>query len=114
MLQSLLIFEALFLARSDLVDQNLGTALTSISCTLLTLKLGLNSLQSLNLHHQIQSLLLLDPILFKLLVLVELTLANGPDLGSKRHLVHMFHIIVVLVHLLLSTSQERVLAESCH
>ena len=111
LLESFLLLKAELFTRGNLIDQDLSTASTSISGTLLTLKLRLDSLQSFNLHHRIQSLLLRNPVLLKLLILVKLTLANRPDLRGKSHLVHVLHIVIVFVHLRLGSGQERVFAE---
>jgi|Transcript_41514 hypothetical protein len=65
LLAHLLILHALFLSRGDLVDKDLSAALLSLNSTLLALKLSLDGLQALDLHHHIESLLLIDPVLFK-------------------------------------------------
>ena len=74
----------------------------------LALFLQLEGLESLDLHHKIKALLLLDPLLLKTLSLLELAIANSHDLGVKHHLVHVLDIVVILVQDLLSLSQQAI------
>ena len=114
LLSHLLVSVALLLTRSDLVDEDLSASLASLSCSLLALKLFLDCLQPLDLHHHVKSLLLLDPVLLQHCVLLLLLVTNGVDLGGKHHLVHVLHIIVVLVHLILRLGQQLVLVIVAH
>ena len=111
LLADLLFLHAVLLTRRDLVDKNLGAAFLSILSAFLTLHLSLNCLQTLDLHHHVESLLLLDPVLLEYLVLIELPLADGPDFRGEHHLVHVLHIVVVFVHLLLSALEKGVLSK---
>ena len=114
LLSHLLVSIALLLTRSDLVNEDLSAALASLSCSLLTLKLFLDCLQPLDLHHHVKSLLLLDPVLLQHCVLLLLLVTNGVDLGGKHHLVHVLHIIVLLIHLILCLGQQLVLVIIAH
>ena len=42
---------------------------------------------------------------------MELLLADGPDFRGEHHLIHVLHIVVVLVHLLLSALKKGVLSK---
>ena len=70
------------------------------------LLLQLERLESLDLHHEIETLLLLDPLLLETLGLVQLAVADCHNLRVKHHLVHVLHVVVVLVHHLLGLRQQ--------
>lgn len=89
-----------------LVNDNLSALLSSILFPDLSLLLFLEDLESFDFHHQIQLLLLLDPLGLQALVLVELFVPNGHYLGVEDHLVHLFDIVELVVHLLLGLGQE--------
>lgn len=114
LLANFFILHALLLTGLDLVDEDLSTTSTGFSGTILPLELSFDGFQTLDFHHHIKSLLLGDPVLFELIVFLLLTLANGPDLRCLGHLVHVLHIVVILVHLLLSTGEESVLTIASH
>lgn len=104
-------FLSLDLPRCDLVDEDLGTTHARLSCTLLPLVLRLDRLEPLDLHHHVKSLLLADPVLFELLVLPDLLVAHRVDSRGENHGIHVLHVVVVLVHLLLSLRKQRVFAK---
>ena len=114
LLANLLILHSLLLTRRDLIDQDLSTSFASVCCSLLSLKLSFDGLKTLNFHHHIQSLLFRDPVLLHLIVFTKLTLANGVYFRCIGHLVHMLHVVVLLVHLGLSTCKYGVLAKVAH
>lgn len=80
-LEDLLLLGSLLLARLNLIDEDLLAAFAGLLSALLSLKLSLDDLQSLNLHHHVKSLLLLDPVLLKSSVLLDLSVSDGEDLG---------------------------------
>ena len=77
LLPNLLFLGSLLLSGGNLIDNDLGAPLARDGSTLLSIKFSLNSLQSLNLHHQIESLLFFDPVLFEHLIFCELALSDG-------------------------------------
>ena len=105
----LLNFHTDFLTFLDLVNDDLSTALTSMVGSVFSVHFAFDSLQTLDLHHHVESLLLQDPVLFKHLVFIELTVTDRADFGSHEHLVHVLDIIVLLVHLVLNLGQQSVL-----
>jgi hypothetical protein len=66
----------------------------------------LKDLESFDFHHKIEFLLLFNPFRFKSLVLLQLFVSDSNNLGVEDHLVHLFHIIKVIVHLFLSLGEE--------
>jgi hypothetical protein len=92
----------------DLVDDNLSASLSSLCCTLLPIHLLLDSFQTLDLHHHIESLLLLDPVLFEKSILFQLPVPNSHDFRLENELVHPLHIIVSFVNRILNIGQKRV------
>ena len=105
-LAHLLILDAIELALLDLVDDDEGALLLCLLALDFALLLQLEGLESLDLHHEVEALLLLYPLLLEALGLVELAVTDGHNLGVKHHLVHVLHIIMVLVHHLLSLGQQ--------
>jgi hypothetical protein len=109
LLPNLLFLGSLLLSGGNLIDNDLGAPLARDGSTLLSIKFSLNSLQSLNLHHQIESLLFFDPVLFEHLIFCELALSDGQYFWGKDHLIHVLHIVISLIHLLLSLHKQCVL-----
>ena len=98
-------------AFSDLVDEDLSSTFLSLMSSFLSLMLRSDCLQALNFHHHVKSLLLLDPVLLKLLVLIDLDISDRVDLAGMHHLVHVLDIIEVLIHLVVYLREECVLSE---
>ena len=73
---------------------------------LLPLLLELQRLQSLDLHHEIKSLLFFDPVLFETLLFLLLSVSDGDHLRVKHHLIHVLHIVMFLIEHLLRLRQE--------
>ena len=67
-------------------------------------------LEPLDLHHQIKSLLLLDPVLLQASILLQLFVSNCVDSRCHDHSVHVLNIVIIFVHLVLSLGKKRVLA----
>lgn len=105
-LQLLTLTQALVLTIHDLVDNNGSASALGLDAESLALVLGLERLQTLNLHHEVESFLFVEPLLLELLVFLELLVANGDDLGVQSHLVHVLHVVVLLIKLLLSFGEE--------
>jgi hypothetical protein len=55
--------------------------------------LNLKALKSLNLHHEIKLLLLLNILLLELLRFNELFVSHSNNLGVKNNLVHFFDVV---------------------
>ena len=91
---------------SYLVYYHLFTNLSCLYFPLLPLVLKLYLFESLNFHHEVESLLLLDPLLLQLLVLSELFIPNGYDAWEHDFLIHILDVVVLLVQLLLSFRQH--------
>lgn len=84
-LKSLLISDLLLLHPRDssvlnLVNDDLSSLLSGERLPLLSLFLLLEDFKSLNFHHNVQLLLLLDPLLLETLILLKLLVSNGDDL----------------------------------
>lgn len=84
-LKSLLISDLLLLHPRDssvlnLVNDDLSSLLSGERLPLLSLFLLLEDFKSLNFHHKVQLLLLLDPLLLETLILLKLLVSNGDDL----------------------------------
>ena len=78
-LSHLFLFLSLLSARSDLVNDDLGTSFPGLSGCLHAFMLSLDGLQPLDLHHHVESLLLIEPVLLQLLVLFDLALSDSED-----------------------------------
>jgi len=98
----LLFLDPLEFSLLNLVDDHERPLFLSLLALYLTLLLQLQRLESLDLHHQVKTLLLLDPLSLESLGFIELAIADRHDFRVKHHLVHMLHIVVVLVEHLLS------------
>lgn len=92
----------------DLLNDDLGAAQLSLLAKLLSFVLGLERLQTLDLHHQVQAFLLSNPFGLKLLVLFELLVTYSNDLGVEGHLVHVLNVVVFFVELLLCLGEKTV------
>lgn len=101
-----LILNAVKLTLLNLINDHKGALLLCFLALHLTLFLELEGLQTFNLHHQVKSLLLLDPLLLKAFGLLKLFVSNCHDLGVEHHLIHVLDIIVVLIEHLLSFSEK--------
>ena len=66
---------------------------------------GLESLKSLDFHHEIEAFLFFDPLLFESFVLFKLLVSNCNDFRVEYHLVHVLDIIVLLIKLLLGLGE---------
>lgn len=101
-----MLLDAVKLSLFDLVNNDKRPLLLSLLSQNLAFFLQLEGLESLNLHHEVQAFLLVDPLAFKPLRLFKLTVADGHDLGIEHHLVHVLNVIVILVHHLLGFGEE--------
>ena len=82
----------------DLVNEHLLPALSSLSCPLLSCHLILNCFKTLDFHHHIESLLLLDPVLLEDAVLFQLLITHRHNLRLQHELVHSLDVIVALIN----------------
>ena len=105
------LLNSIFLAFLNLVNNDSGTSALGLDSQALTLVLGFESLQALDLHHDVKTLLLGKPVTLEKLVLRELLVTNGYDLSVEGHLVHVLYVVVLFVHLLLSTGKESISAK---
>lgn len=64
---------------------------------LLSLLFLVEGLESLDLHHQVELLLLFDELSLQLFVFLDLLISDGNDLRVKDHLVHLLDIVKLLV-----------------
>ena len=71
---------AVDLSIRNLVDEHLGAALSRLRRTLLSSKLLLDCFQTLDFHHHIKFLLLLNPFLFEDSVLFQLPVTHSHNL----------------------------------
>ena len=83
----------------DLVNEDLLPLLQSQFAPLLTLILLLEILKSFNLHHKIELLLFLDPLLLKSDVFFKLLVPDRSHFGIEHHLIHVLDIILLFVKL---------------
>ena len=81
----------------DLIDDDLSALLSGFMLPLFSLLFLLEDLEPLDLHHEVELLLLLDPLVLETLVLLQLLVSDGDDLGVEHHLVHRLHIVQVVV-----------------
>lgn len=72
------------------------------------LLLHLEGLQALDFHHEVESLLLIDPVLLKSFLLLLLPVTDSDYFGVEHHLVHVFDIVVLFVEHLLGLGQQGV------
>ena len=107
-LTHLLVLNAFELSLLDLVNYDKRAHLLCLLSLHLTLFLELEGLKSFDLHHEVETLLLFNPLLLESLGLVELSVADGDYLRVQHHLVHVLDIIVVLVEHLLGLSKEAI------
>ena len=98
----LLLLDPLELSLFNLIDDHEGPLFLGLLALNLTLLLQLQRLESLDLHHQVKALLLLDPLGLESLGFIELAITDRHDFRVKHHLVHVLHVVVVLVEHLLS------------
>ena len=99
---------SVLLALLDLFDDDSGTTTLGFNSQLLTLVLSLESLQTLDFHHDVEALLFFEPLSLKGLVLRQLAVTNSYNLSVQSHLVHELHIVVFFVELLLGLSEETI------
>merc|ERR1712086_824187 len=90
----------------NLINNDLCTLLPSIRLSDFSLLFFLEHLKSLDFHHEIKFLLLLNPFRFESLIFLELFVSNCYDLGVEDHLVHLFDVIQIVVHLLLGLGEK--------
>ena len=90
----------------DLVNDDLSSLLSGSLLSRFSLLFFLEDLESLDFHHEVEFLLLFDPLLLKSFILLQLLVSDGHDLGVEDHLVHVFDIVEVLIKLLLSLGKE--------
>ena len=105
-LELLSLADSLVFTLLNLLNDHGSATLLCLCSQLLALVLGLQSLETLDLHHQVNALLLSEPLLLQLLVFLELFVTNGHDLGVQSHLVHVLDVVVFLIELLLGLSEE--------
>ena len=79
LLESLRLLLADLFTRGNLVDDYLGAALASRGSSFLSLHLGLNSLETLDFHHHVKSLLLGQKVLLECFVLLQLLISDRID-----------------------------------
>lgn len=91
----------------DLVDNHLLSAKTLLNLQGLAFFFDFEHLESLNLHHEVEFLLLFNPLLLETLILLKLLVSDGNDLGVEHHLVHVLDIVKVFIHAFLSLAQQR-------
>ena len=96
------------MALENLVHNDLGSPPSGSYFSLFSLLFNLYLLEPLNLHHDIQSLLLLNVVLLEHLVLLQLLVPDGDDLGKHHFHVHVLHVVVLLVQLLLRSREHAV------
>lgn len=106
LLSQLLVLDSVQLSLLNLVDNHERTLLLSLLPLDLSFFLHFERLESFDLHHDVQSLLLFDPLRLQSLGLLLLLVSDGHDLAVKHHLVHVLHIVVLLVKHLLGLSQQ--------
>ena len=97
---------AVDLSIRDLVDEDLGTALSRLRRALFSCHLLLDCLQALDFQHHIKFLLLLDPVLFEQSVLFQLFVTYSHNLRLEHKLIHALHIVIALIDSILHVSQE--------
>ena len=98
--------EAFLLALLDLFN-NLLTSFSGCNFSLnFAITLCLNVLKTLNLHHGVEALLLIYPFLFKLLVLLNLSIADGEDFRIEHQSVKTFNVVFIFVELFLSLGKH--------
>lgn len=90
----------------NLINNDLCTLFPSMGLSDFSLLFFLEHLKSLDFHHEIKFLLLLDPFRFESLIFLELFVSNCYDLRVEDHLVHLFDVIQIVVHLLLGLREE--------
>ena len=101
----LLLLERLSLFLTDLftcgnlIDNYLSTTLASLSSSFFSIHLGLDSLETLNLHHHVKSLLLSQIVFFELFVLFQLYISDSEDFRGRDHLVSELNIVILLIKL---------------
>jgi len=110
-LDLLLISELLFFHSENssllnLINNDLGTLLSSICFSDLSFFFFLENLESFDFHHKIQLLLFLYPLLLKSLILFKLLVTNCDNLCVEDHLVHLLDIIKLIIKLLLRLGQK--------
>jgi hypothetical protein len=96
-ISELLLFHSLDSSLLDLINDDLGSGFPGYNLTDLSFFLFLKDLESLNFHHKVKLLLLLDPFLLKSLILLQLLVSNRDNLRVKDHLIHLLDIIKVIV-----------------
>lgn len=97
-------FTLLNLVNDDFSAVMLGNLLFNLS-----LFRDFKSLETLDFHHEVHACLLVNVLFLKALVLLQLLVANGNDLGVKHHFVHVLDIVVLLVNLLLCSLKQMLL-----
>ena len=106
-LKNFLFSKSFLLSLSDLVDDDSGTLVGCLLAGGLSLLVQLEVLQSLNLHHEVKFLLLLEIFFLETLVFLLLLVSDGDNLAVEHHLVHVLHIIVLFIDHLLGLREKR-------
>ena len=109
LLEKLALLDSLSFTLLDLVDNDSSTTSLSFMVHLLALLGSLEALETLNLHHEVEAFLLLNPLLLKSLVLLELLVSDCNDFRVEHHLVHMLDIVMFFIELLLSFRKQAVI-----
>jgi hypothetical protein len=81
----------------NLIDDNLSSLLSGSSCSMNSIIFSLKALESLNLHHEVEFLLLFDVFVFQLLGFEELFISNSHNLRVENNLVHSFNVIKLVI-----------------
>jgi hypothetical protein len=98
--------DASLLAFLDLVDNDGSTLALGLDAFDFTFFRSLEALKTLNLHHEVEALLLFGPLFFKNFVLLHLLVANSYNFTVKHQLVHELHIVLLFINLKLRLREQ--------
>lgn len=90
----------------DLVDDDLGTLPSRTLFAHLALFFLLQNLEPLDLHHEVQFFLFLDPLGLQAFIFFQLLISDRYYFRVEDHLVHLLDIIQLIVHFLLGLRQQ--------
>lgn len=91
---------------SDLLDNDLSTFSLCFHAGLLLTFRFLKSLQSLDLHHDVEALLFFDIVTLEFLRLFKLLISDSNDLGIENHLVHVLDVVMLFIEFLLGLGKN--------
>lgn len=100
---------ALQLSVLYLINDDRGAFTLGFDALGLALLEDLKFLKAFDFHHEVETFLFIEPFLLKHFVFLQLFIANGDDFGVEDHLVHVFYVVDLLVHLLLSLRKQALL-----